>query len=192
MKMASLVLSVHRPPEPVGAQQMSGADKGSCRFCAAPANPQEPSLFLDVHFLDAGGACPSCRLVRRLDRPAIDEEAVLIWLPELTQAALIAIVGECYRRLAKHGMLHLAGVGRSAIGAELIPIEAREALAAIAAFRGRIAEVEARLGSSSPKALGQALLRVDATTYADRARRLHGVRLMPLGRLARPARQTVS
>ncbi len=186
-KMAPLVLSVRRPTESASIRKNGGAGEGSCRFCAAPAKPRE--LF---SFLDEDGACPFCHLVRHLDRPNIDGEAVLIWLPELTQAALIAIVHECHRRLVKHGMQHLAGVGRPAIGDEFIPVETREALAAIAALRGRVDEVEARLGSSSPKALAQALLRVNANTYAERARRLHGVRLMPLGRIARPAAQTVS
>ncbi|WP_294537738.1 hypothetical protein [uncultured Rhodoblastus sp.] len=185
--MAPLVLSVRRPTGSGSIRQDSAAREGSCRFCAAPAKPQEPSSFLD-----ADGACPFCILVRRLDRPGIDEETVLIWLPELTQAALIAIVHECHRRLAKHGLQHLAGVGRSAAGEEFIPVEAREALVAIASLRGRIEEVEARLGSSSPKALAQALVRVDAKTYADRARRLHGVRLMPLGRNVKAAPQTLS
>ena len=180
--MAPLVLSVRRPTGSGNIRQNGGVSEGSCRFCAAPAKPQEP-----CSFLDADGACPYCRLARRLDLPAIDEEAVLIWLPELTQAALIAIVHECHRRLAKHGLQHLAGVGRAAVGEEFVPVEAREALVAIFTLRGRIDEVEARLGSSSPKALAQALLRVDAKAYADRSRRLHGVRLLPLGRLVRPA-----
>jgi hypothetical protein len=186
-KMAPFVLSVRRPTESASIRKNGGAGKGSCRFCAAPAKPQE--LF---SFLDGDGACPFCHLVRHLDRPNTDEEAVLIWLPELTQAAVIALVHECHRRLAKHGMQHLAGAGRAATGDELIPVDAREALAAIAALLGRVDEVEARLGSSSPKALAQALLRVNANTYAERARRLHGVRLLPLGRLARPAAHTVS
>ncbi|PPQ33265.1 hypothetical protein CCR94_02365 [Rhodoblastus sphagnicola] len=106
---------------------------------------------------------------------------MLIWLPELTQAALIALVRECHARLRHCGVQHLTERGSTAVLHGSVPIEAREALAAIAAFRSRIAEVEARLGSSSPKALAQAMSRLNGKVYADRARRLHGVRLMPLG-----------
>ncbi len=185
--MAPLVLSVRRPTELASPRQNSGARKGSCQFCATEAKPQEP-----FSCLDGDGACSFCHLVGHLDHPNIDAEAVLIWLPELTQAALIAIVHECHRRLAKHGMQHFAPLARSAVGNESIPIEVREALAAIAAFRGRVDEVEARLGSSSPQVLAQALLLVNAQTYAERARRLHGVRLMPLGRSARLSARTFS
>jgi hypothetical protein len=84
-------------------------------------------------------------------------------------------------------MLHLAAVGRSAASEDLIedsvPPEAREALAAIAALRGRTEDAEARLGTSSPKALCAALQRVTATAYEDRARLLGGVRLLPLGKV---------
>lgn len=175
--MGSLVLSV-RALTPAGRASIegnSGADHGSCRFCAVRVKPREPSLFLD-----ADGACPYCRLARRLDLPSIDDEAVLIWLPEFTQAALIAIVRECYLRLARCGLQQVATPEAPVSSTASMPLEAREAVVAIATLMGRRAEVQARLGSSSPKALGQALLRLKSEAYADRARRLHGVRLMPL------------
>ena len=179
MRLTPLVLSVRRPTVEAVAPRESGAHEGSCRFCAALiARPQEP-----FSSLDEDGACLICRLVRHLERPTIDEEARLIWLPELTQAALIALVREAHRRLAEHGMLHLAGVGRSAASEDSVPPEAREALAAIAALGGRVEEAEARLGTSSPKALCAALQRVNAATYEDRARLLGGVRLLPLGKV---------
>src|SRR5271157_5511698 len=134
MRLAPLVVSVGQPTESVSARQTSVAPQGSCRFCAAQIARSQGH----VSCLDADGACPLCHLVRHLERPTIDEEAVLIWLPELTQAALIAIVREAHRRLAEHGMLHLAAVGRSAASDVPVHAKAREALAAIAALRGRI------------------------------------------------------
>ena len=179
MRLTPLILSVRRPTVEAVAPQESGAHEGFCRFCAALiARPQKPSSFLDED-----GACLICHLVRHLERPTIDEEARLIWLPELTQAALIALVREAHRRLAEHGMLHLAAVGRSAASKGSVPPEARQALAAIAALGGRVEEAEARLGTSSPKALCAALQRVNAATYEDRARLLGGVRLLPLGKV---------
>ncbi|MCW2318910.1 hypothetical protein M2322_004479 [Rhodoblastus acidophilus] len=106
---------------------------------------------------------------------------MLIWLPELTQAAVIALVRTCHARLDHCGVRRFADRGAPPNLSAALPIEAREAMAAIAALRSRIPEVEARLGSSSPKALALALARLDGKVYADRARRLHGVRLMPLG-----------
>jgi hypothetical protein len=179
MRLTPLILSVRRPTVEAVAPRESGAHEGSCRFCAAPiARPKEPSSFLDED-----GACLICHLVRHLERPTIDGEARLIWLPELTQAALIALVREAHRRLADHGMLHLAGGGRSVASEDSVPPEAREALAAIAALRGRTEEAEARLGTSSPKALSAALQGVNAAAYEDRARLLGGVRLLPLGKV---------
>jgi intracellular multiplication protein IcmJ len=175
--MAPLILSVRRPTESASARQTSVAPQGSCRFCAAgTAKSQE-----HISCLDADGACPLCHLVRHLERPTIDEEAVLIWLPELTQAAVIAIVREAHRRLAEHGMLHLAAVGWPVASDAPVHADAREALAAIAVLRGRIDEAEARLGATSPKALAAALSRLEPAAYAERAQRLSGLRLMPLG-----------
>ena len=177
MRLTPLVLSVRRPTDEASARQASGAPHGSCRFCAAgTANPQEP-----FSYLDGDGACPLCHLVRHLERPTIDEDAVLIWLPELTQAAVIAIVREAHRRLAEYRMLYLAAVGRSAANDAALEPNAHEALAAIAALRRRSEEAEARLGTSSPKALAAALVQLAPAAYAERAQRLHGLRLMPLG-----------
>ena len=39
-----------------------------------------------------------CSLVRHLERETIAEEAVLIWLPDLSQAALNALANGVHRR----------------------------------------------------------------------------------------------
>lgn len=172
--MAPLVLSVARSLVKIEQRESGGAIPGSCRFCCVAAKRQEPLFF------DADGACPFCQMVKRLDRVS-DQDAMLIWLPEFTQAALNAMIHECHRRLEAQGLMEWTSGGRSGIGAAFIPPEAREALIALGAFRARADEVVARLGSASPKILAQALARVSPQIYADRARKLHGVRLLPLG-----------
>jgi hypothetical protein len=56
------------------------------------------------------------------------------------------------------------------------------ALEAIRAIEMRRAEAETLFGTSSPRVLGQALMRAKPNLYADRARRLGGVRLWSRGR----------
>jgi hypothetical protein len=53
-------------------------------------------------------SCAPCHLVRHLERNTIAEEAVLIWLPEMTQPALNKLATAAHRRLADAGALYLA------------------------------------------------------------------------------------
>jgi hypothetical protein len=56
------------------------------------------------------------------------------------------------------------------------------ALEAIRAMEMRRAEAEARFGCASPRVLGEALMRATPSLYADRARRLGGLRLWSRGK----------
>jgi len=56
------------------------------------------------------------------------------------------------------------------------------ALEAIRAIEVRSVEAEARFGTASPRVLGQALLRAEPKLYAERAKRLGGLRLWSRGR----------
>jgi intracellular multiplication protein IcmJ len=168
MRLLPLVLSVH-------ANGPSGGDKGSCPFCGVHiAEGREPNSSCDE---EADGACPRCHLVRHLERETIAEEAVLIWFPELSQAAVNALVGVAHRRLARDGALYLAASPFSTPSAQT-----NDALEAIRALEMRSAEVEGRLGASSPRVLGDALMRAKPKLYADRAKRLGGVRLLSRGK----------
>jgi hypothetical protein len=115
--------------------------------------------------------------VRHLERDTIAEEAQLIWLPELTQAALNALAHAAHKRLLRAGALHLAA-NPFALASEDGP----DALEAIRALEARSAKAEARLGTTSPRVLGAALMRMKPTIYEDRARLIGGLRLMPRGR----------
>ena len=62
----------------------------ACVFCGAS---------LELH-ADDGRSCAICTLVRHLERPRIDEEARLVWLPEMSQAALVCLLREMHCRSA--------------------------------------------------------------------------------------------
>jgi hypothetical protein len=116
--------------------------------------------------------------VRHLERDTIAEEAVLIWLPEMTQPALNALAHGAHRRLARDGALD-----RAASPFAISPGQvANGALEAIRALEARSFEAETRLGASSPRVLGAALMRMKPRLYEDRARLLGGLRLWPRGR----------
>jgi hypothetical protein len=113
--------------------------------------------------------------VRHLERETIAEEAVLIWLPEMTQAALNALAYATHKRLLREGALHRT-VNAFAVIREHGPDSALEAIRALEA---RSAEAEARLGTASPRVLGAALMRMKPKAYEARARLLGGLRLWP-------------
>ena len=119
-----------------------------------------------------------CSLVRHLERQTIAEEAVLVWLPDLSQAALNAVANVVHRRLAAEGALYLAASPFAVTWSE-IP---NPALEAIRAIEMRRAEAETRFGTSSPRVLGEALMRARPNLYADRARHLGGLRLWSRGK----------
>ncbi len=170
MRLAPLVLSVRESGRKAGCAQ------SSCPFCGVRfAEGQGPFPCPDG---SADFACAPCHLVRHLERDSIAEEAVLIWLPEMTQAALNALAHGAHKRLAGEGALHLAA-NPFASTAERGPDGALEA---VRALESRSAEAEARLGTASPRVLGAALLRMKARAYEDRARLLGGLRLLSRGR----------
>jgi len=178
MRLSPLVLSVRGSGSDAG-----GGQRGSCRFCGL-RTPNWRGLFSRAAGEDAA-ACALCHLVRHLDRETIDDEAVLIWLPEMTQAALNALARGVHLRLAAHGALHFISTERPA-GADVSgPRPLAAALSAAFAMRARSGEALTRLGTTSPRALGQALARLKTETYAARARLLGGLRLWLLGRFYR-------
>jgi len=169
MRLAPLVLSVRESGRTRGVQS-------SCPFCGVRfAKGQAPFLCPDG---SADFSCALCHLVRHLERDTIAEEAVLIWLPEMTQAALNALAHGAHRRLAREGAIHRAASPFGA-AAEYVP---NGALEAIRALEARSFEAETRLGASSPRVLGAALMRMKPRVYEDRARLLGGLRLWPRGR----------
>ena len=170
MRLQPLILSVRE------SGRTGGGAQSSCPFCGVRfAEGQEPFLCPDG---SADFSCVPCHLVRHLERDTIAEEAVLIWLPEMTQAALNALAHGAHKRLARDGALHQAAnpFGRAP---EQVP---NGAIEAIRALEARSAEAEARLGTASPSVLGASLLRMKPKTYEDRARLIGGLRLLSRAR----------
>jgi intracellular multiplication protein IcmJ len=156
--LSPLVLSVRE------SGQTSGCAQNSCPFCGARlAEGQEPFVCADG---TKDASCAPCHLVRHLDGNTIAEEGVLIWLPEMTQAAL--------NKLADAGSLNRAANPFDGLHKD-VPSGAIEALRAI---EKRRMEAEARLGTCSPRLLAAALLRAKPKFYDDRARLLGGLRLL--------------
>lgn len=108
--------------------------------------------------------CIFCHMVFHIGRAGLAGEAELVWLPEVSQAALSHVARNIY-------------VGMRAKG---VTAAASEAL--YTSIRIRAEDVRRRLGSSDPADLGEALLALDEKKYDSRAELLDGVRLMPLGR----------
>jgi intracellular multiplication protein IcmJ len=182
-----LVLSAHPSAwtaEAVAGERMAGApDLTLCQFCGQPtAGWQVPYHLNDDHTDNTPAnivrSCPLCHLPQHLNRPQIDREAVLIWLPEMAQGAISV--------LARHIHLTCVAAGFAPHDAQTVRAPAARALAGLHAFRAlyeRRAAAELRLGTTSPKQLGAALLDLPPPDYERRTKLLAGIRLLPTGRL---------
>jgi len=190
----SLALSVH--PSAWNPAGVPGWGRGqaipadaACRFCGLDAAGWQEAFHCDGDHGNASPgnvvpACPLCHLCQHLDRPGIHEEAALIWLPELSQAAVVALARSAHLVLRAHGEPPHMDRGRPVRGeGTLAP-----AWAALHALRGRAWAAKDRLGTASPLAFATALLASDPAARAKGAVLLHGLRLLPLGRLFQKGR----
>lgn len=122
-------------------------------------------------------ACPLCALSEHLERPRIDDEAALIWLPEVSQQAVNALLREIHLRLRALGEDVAAAArlqGRSSDRAALY--YARQALSECSEA------ASARLGTTRPSELADALQHLPTAAHGRRGHLLGGIRLLPLGR----------
>lgn len=132
------------------------ADSDCCAYCGGAAGKWA-----------AVGACVLCQPVLQLDRPQIDDEAALAWIPEITQAALNRIMRELHCRL------HVSSGGSNADrGPHYVS----------RTIKGRVGAAAEALGTDRPSELAQALAIVSPAAYADRHRRLASVRIVSTGR----------
>ncbi len=168
VKLAPLVLSVSRPRTPGKA---NSTDR-SCNFCGEMAGHVPDAL------LSEAPCCVLCGLAQSLARPRIDEEARLIWLPELSQPALNALTRRVHINLHRHGERLETGAQPSTAAGDIPTLY--QAGQALLARRG---EAESRLGTSDPSALADALLRLSPAGFKRRETLLGGVRLLPTGKL---------
>ena len=195
MARLPLALSAHpsawtADAEP-GGRQAATAATITCQFCGQPTAGWQERYHLNDDHADATPAnvvtsCPLCHLPQHLNRPEIDREAVLIWLPEMAQAALNVLVRQLHLALLAAGQ----GPMWQPAGGVVPPPAAHAPLAAYRALHERAAVADMRLGTSSPRQLGAALLRLPGSEYRHRAALLGGIRLLPLGRLYRDGRDS--
>lgn len=128
-------------------------------------------------------ACVLCRLAHSLNRPAIEEEVLVIYLPEMSQAAVNVIAREIH--LVFYRLAEALPVGqRSWVETRG---ELRGAFAAFKALEGRAAAARARIGTASPRDLWAALIDLRLRPSGVRWD-AGGLRLLPLGRYFRGGR----
>jgi intracellular multiplication protein IcmJ len=174
VRLLPLVLSSHPLlGQGVEARRQSA---GACGFCG-----HEAALWREQAVgkgKACAGACAFCHLAQHLERPDIDSEAILIWLPELTQAALNRVAWQIYRTLASHGVAFDAVHAGGGL---------KTPAARAAALRGALIEradaAAKELGTSSPSELGEVLLKLAPERFESRPQSLGGIRLLPLGRI---------
>jgi len=189
MPLLPLALSAHVSAwNPVGVSDgvegQPPALDPSCQFCGFDAAGWQEPFHRDGNHADAAAgsivsACPLCHLCQHLDRPHIHEEAALIWLPEMSQAAVIALARGVHLVLHAHG--EPAHMDRG------IPVrdttDVKSAWAAYDALRKRSQSAQERLGTASPLDLSAALLGLSPAALKRGGVLLRGLRLLPLGRL---------
>ena len=168
--------------------QVLRRDGQRCRFCGHLA-PGWQEIFHrdgDHHNWSPDNlatACTLCHGVQHLGRPMIEQEVALIWLPEMSQAALNSVVRRIHLILYAHD--EPAGLG------EPLRAQGPEAHAAVAAYRALSDEartLEARIHSASARDLGAVLLGLTDMPEAKRAGWLGGIRLLHRGRHYRGGR----
>jgi len=164
-----------RGARPTGKTQ-SNFDDLRCSFCGMHSRRSRRFAASARSSHDSAAACVLCYLCHHLERPRIDEETVLGWLPEMSQPALNVTMREIHMQLRTLGEdLYDAGRLRLDTPERLRLYYARSALSA------RGAAAASRLGTDKPSELAGALFRLSPAAYSNRAKLLDGVRLLPLG-----------
>lgn len=184
-----LTLSAHASGwDPAGSrrgneEQVSLAGE-TCQFCGFGAAGWQAPFHLDGDHDNASRdnvalACPLCHLCQHMDRPHIVQEAVLVWLPEVSQAATIALARRIHLVLRSYGEPPHMERGR--------PLRSGDALSAAWAaqlsLRARAKPAQERIGTSSPADFAAALLGLSPNARARGSSLLFGLRLLPLGRI---------
>jgi intracellular multiplication protein IcmJ len=177
MKRHALMLSasIDTTREAAPLADAAKNDALCCSFCA------QPDAAFPARIRRPAGetirCCALCFLVEHLERPRIDEEASLIWLPEMSQVVINALIREIHIRLRALGET-LHAEFRLSLDTE----ERRRLFHARALLQGRGAAAIARLSTGRPSDLAGAMLRLSDAAYRRRFKLLGGLRLLPSGR----------
>lgn len=164
------------------ANQVFERDHHTCRFCGHFAMGWQDVFHLDGDhdnwaLNNLVTACTLCHAAQHLGRATVGEELTLIWLPDVSQAALNCLVRRIHLTLHAHGEpADMAVTPRS---------QDRKVYAAIRAYHALVAEaatVEGRIHTCNPRDLGAALLTVEPPYRPRVPTALGGVRLLHRGR----------
>ena len=145
-------------------------DQNACRYCGFQAKKYQQLHFLNGSRRDWRDenlvtSCIFCQQCFMLDRAAAMHSGTLIWLPELSQAAL--------NHLARAIYIARISPGPMADAARL----------ALATLTDRREDAQRRIGTDDPAILASALQdHLEAEDYKQSRRKLSGLRLFPLDR----------
>lgn len=153
------------------------AEADPCRFCG-DSQPVGPAPVESSE--GTAAACLHCRALHRLGRPTAAQEGMLIWAPEISQAALNWIVRAVHRAFRAHGESPCLDSRPRTDTPRL-----RAAWRTYQAWAALAPAAERAVGTTSPHLLGAALL--DARRPAPTGLRLlHRGRHFVAGRDAYP------
>jgi intracellular multiplication protein IcmJ len=157
-------------------------DGFACRYCGFAPGAE----WIEVDHLDddhdnndlsnLASACRACHLLHHLGHAGAAGEAVLIWLPELTQPALNHIARALHAAMRAGGLDPANPAARPGPNAPVFAVAAARVWIEISSRRSDAAR---RLGSSDPTDLGEALIALDANERARIPQMLAGLRLLP-------------
>src|SRR6516165_8001130 len=108
IRLRPLVLSANFSDEvaiPLGTagEILNNSDGLRCPFCGMKSGRWQNFVAPACTIHDCSAACALCFLCRHLERPRIDEEGALVWLPEMSQPALNVTVREIHMQLGTLG-----------------------------------------------------------------------------------------
>ncbi len=145
-------------------------DDYTCQCCGFESKKYQEILFKNQNFADVSDnnlmtVCSFCYQCFHMDKVGEMKSGVLIWLPEIDQATLHHIARAIY-------------VARISQG----PV-AEAAKTALSTLMGRREEIKKRMNTDDPHILTMVLKDyLSPKHYADRVKKLEGVRLFPLDR----------
>jgi hypothetical protein len=157
-------------------------DSHTCRFCGFHAAGSQEVVLLDAASLPPSPdtlatACLLCAAVQQLDRPTAGQETLVIWMPEMAQAVLNALVRGIHLALHTDDESPVLGSRPR----QDTPTT-RAAWSAYDALAARREAAELHIGTSSPRELAAALLEMSRASCSRRAALLGGVRVLHRGR----------
>lgn len=188
MRFLPLSLTAHPTawgPGSAGAERQDPAKVAGapCRFCGAFAAGRQEAFHLDGdHTNDRSDnvvpACTLCHLVQHPDVAARQRSVRLVWLPEMSQAAVFM--------LARTAQLDLLDAKADPTLDEP-PAKSSgvvdAAWSALSALRAREEQARSRLLTDDPNVLGAALLALTPRAFRGRSNLLSGIRMLPTGRM---------